>query len=73
MGIRDKVARLLARMHAAPQFDSQGATLFVDRRESALAEAGEQRHQLVRAPVDVADDVERSPLLPTVDGRPRHR
>ena len=39
MGIRDKVARLLARMHAVPQFDSQGATLFVDleRRETQRA------------------------------------
>ncbi len=30
MGIRDKLARLVARMHDTPQYNSQGAVLFVD-------------------------------------------
>jgi aldehyde:ferredoxin oxidoreductase len=30
MGIRDKVARLAARMHDTPQYNAQGAVLFVD-------------------------------------------
>ncbi len=36
MGIRDRVARLIGRMHDAPRYTSQGRTLFVDleRRES---------------------------------------
>jgi len=36
MGIRERVARLIVRMHDAPQYPSQGRTLFVDleRRDS---------------------------------------
>jgi aldehyde:ferredoxin oxidoreductase len=30
MGIRDKLDRLAARLHDAPQYNSQGAVLFVD-------------------------------------------
>ena len=30
MGIRDKVEQLCARMHDTPQYDTQGAVLFVD-------------------------------------------
>ena len=30
MGIRDKLERLVARMHDTPQYNSQGAVLFVD-------------------------------------------
>ena len=30
MGIRDKLAQLAARMHDTPQYNSQGAVLFVD-------------------------------------------
>ena len=35
MGIRDRVARLVAELPPAPQFPTQGATLFIDleRRE----------------------------------------
>jgi aldehyde:ferredoxin oxidoreductase len=30
MGIRDKLERLVARLHDVPQYNSQGAVLFVD-------------------------------------------
>jgi hypothetical protein len=30
MGIRDKLERLVARLHDTPQYNSQGAVLFVD-------------------------------------------
>jgi aldehyde:ferredoxin oxidoreductase len=39
MGIRERIAKLVGEMPRAPQFPSQGATLFVDleRRETTTA------------------------------------
>ena len=36
MAIRDKLARLVARMHDTPQYNSQGAVLFVDLEQRTL-------------------------------------
>src|SRR3990172_212452 len=44
MDIRERIAQLMARMHAVPQYPAQGATLFVDleRRETQRAYLGRE-------------------------------